>query len=150
MSQLCCTARSGCSNWLNLKFVRGDLFALYVTYTTADGTPIDITNATIYMTCKPALNMPDSSAIFAISTTSGDIVKTVPSAGQFVVSVPSSATLNAQEQLFPAPYNIVVEVGPPYTSSLGLSGFSGLSGQGLYRVTVFSGEICLIPNVLEA
>lgn len=132
-----------------IRFTKGDVYPLYIT-ATVDGSVVNLTGATIRMIAKTTAQVPDADAILNISTTSGDILILNAALGQICVTIPSAATLNVPLSSFPCSYEIVMEIGPPYTSSLGFSGFSGLSGLGLYRNTIVTGTITLTPNVLDA
>jgi hypothetical protein len=98
----------------NLAFVQGNTPSLTVTVTEADGvTLVDITDATIYLTCKADPGDTDDDALFQLSTTRGDIVIPDQSGvlkGQYIVTFPAAAT-EALSALLKYPYDSKVELG---------------------------------------
>ena len=133
---------------IDICYTRGDTYVLYGTYA-VDKVPVNITGASIRMIVKTGQDVPDADALFTISTATGDILITDASAGQFVVTVPSSKTIGISAYLSRWFYNIILEIGSGvsgYSGWLGYSGFGGLSGNGLYRATIFKGRFELTSS----
>lgn len=138
-----------CNQPLAICMPKGDTYVIYCSYSTSNGAPIDITGASIIMVAKTAVDVPDADSIFTISTTTGDITIPAPTSGQFVVTIPVTATALVASSMFPCIFSIKVQCGSSgggYSGFLGHSGFSGLSGNGLYSVTAFGGTISLVAN----
>lgn len=130
-----CSGFSGCGTPCSpcnqpITFIKGDSFSLFATFS-LNGVPVDISSATaITMTVKTTAYVPDSAAIFTVGLGTGITITNGP-LGQFTVLIPSSATLNQPTQLFPAVYDIVVEIGA-------------------LRYTVFRGPLSLLTNVSDS
>lgn len=150
----CCNGCDGvCSpTFLPLKFEKGNIFPLACTFE-MNGIPANITGFGVTMTCKTSPNVPDIDAIFQISSTSGDIILNAPTIGQFVVTIPASATQFVAQSSFPAWYEILLTYGTEmsgYAAILSQTGFTTLSGKGQLRLTVFNGPLTVYQNVQES
>lgn len=77
---------------LNFEMIRGDTFILSLEVKKEDGTPENLTGATMKMTCKQNLDDPDLSAIFQVSNTTLEIVFTDPLNGKALITVPPAKT----------------------------------------------------------
>lgn len=118
---------------LNLHFTRGDTYTIDADVFESDGiTPLNLTNAVVTMTCKADRLCSDSDALFQISTVTGDIAITNPGTlGQFVVSIPGTATISLSPLQLRSVFDIVIEIAPAY------------------RETVFHGHLELTENVTD-
>ena len=123
---------------LPLCFTQGDSYELDLTYgawsvaTPPVFTPIDITNATILMSFSAP--GPDGPLLFTIGTASTDAVLTNPTAGQFTVIVPTSATSGLKGNQLNGIYDMVLELPTDATGKP-------------WRQTILSGTFNLQPNV---
>lgn len=105
----------------NLDMYRGDTYAFEVTVENA-GSSIDITDFDFRMTAKYDISDSDSDCVFSITSPSS-ILKTSPSQGLILVTIPVSATENLTRGLtYILPYDIQMSSGPGtiYTICSGL------------------------------
>lgn len=119
------------------EFVRGDTFTINAQYAdiswssgTKVITPIDITNAIIYFTCKQYKNDPDAHALFQLTVGSGITITSAVN-GNFQVKIPSVDTENLACHA-PYFYDCVIEV------------------VGGNRDTVLRGKLTLLENTTDA
>lgn len=76
-----------------LQVVAGATFAETLTLTERDGTPTDLTGATITFLAKDRIDAPDSEAVLTASTAAGTIAVDSPaSAGRLAFAVPAADT----------------------------------------------------------
>jgi hypothetical protein len=98
-------------DFLDLEFTQGTTYVLDCQYFLG-AAPLDLSTATIYMTGKADYGVPDASALFQISTTSGDIAITDAAQGKFVVTIPPSATAGLNGLQLRMVYNVMIDLSP--------------------------------------
>lgn len=99
-----------------LYLTRGDEKRWLCTVLLADGTPVDITGATIWLTVKRNARDLDSAAVFVLSTVNGRITFPNAALGQFLVTAaPGDTDALVLAEVFEYDIQIKELNGQPYT-----------------------------------
>ena len=92
----------------NIRLVRGDTYA-FSSVAILDGEVFNLTNYTVTLTCKRDLN--DNSPFFQLTSPLSGIEVTDATAGEFTVTIPSSATTSLERYVYRLPYDIKITNG---------------------------------------